>query len=319
MINRVVEGEPQHSPFFLFSRPFSAHSPGFTLIELSIVLVILGVLVSMGASALGPLTKRAKFAETRETVKAMKEAIVNYGVSHRETPCGATDTCAGADGDVRFNQLANATDSLRTPLFFTYSSNLRQEAGNLNLCSVSTTFLTLRVCHNTACTISDSIPNIAFFVGSKGQNINKQTNGNGRVTAATTITVYDQGILSVPDGDTTDVNSTEDFDDIYAYVTLSELQAKIPCTACTAYEVYNAPAAPTADFRNNLTGACYENVAANTFISSIGPGGSIERHTAGTSCGSGYLLRTDPFTTAVASDTNKNCQVSSTAVGLSDR
>jgi prepilin-type N-terminal cleavage/methylation domain-containing protein len=311
------EGEHRRSPFF-----FTASSPldsrqGFTLVELSIVLVIIGILVSLGASTLGPLTKRAKFAETRETVKAMKEAVVNYAVTHRETPCGATDTCAGTDGDLRFNQLSNATDSLRSPLFFTYSSNLRQEAGNLNLCSATTTSLTLRLCHNVACTVSDSIPNVAFVVGSRGLNLNKQTNGGGRITAATVITVYDQDILSVPDGDTTDVNRIEDFDDVYTYVTLSELQAKIPCMACTAYEVYNGPAGPAADFRNNLTGACYQNVAANTLITSVGSGGSVERHTAGASCTG--LLRTISFSAASTADSNKNCQVDSTAAGLSDR
>lgn len=310
-------GEDRHSPFFFPSLPPFNSCRGFTLVELSIVLVIIGILVSMGASALGPLTKRAKLAETRETIKGMKEAVVSYAVSHRETPCGAADTCAGADGDVRFDQLGNATDSFRTPLFFIYSSNLRQEAGNLNLCAVSTTFLTLRVCHDAACATSNSIPNVAFFVGSKGANINKQANGNGRITVATTITVYDQDIVNVPDGDTTDINRSEAFDDPYAYVTLSELQAKIPCTACTAYEMYNGPAAPAADFRNNVTGMCYQNVAADTLFTSIGSGGSVERHTAGTACGA--LLGTTSFSTASTVDANKDCRVNATTTGLSDR
>ncbi len=38
---------------------------GFTLIEIAIVLVILGLLVTLGASMIGPLTKRAKLNETR--------------------------------------------------------------------------------------------------------------------------------------------------------------------------------------------------------------------------------------------------------------
>lgn len=316
MLNNI-KGESRRSPFSFPSLSPLNSRRGFTLIELSIVLVIVGILVSLGASALGPLTKRAKFAETKETVKAMKEAIVNYAVTHRETPCGATDTCAGTDGDVRFNQLANSTDSLRTSLFFIYSSNLRQEGGNLNLCSVSTTTLTLRVCRNAACTTSTSIPNVAFFVGSKGLNLNKQMNRNGRIGAAATITAYDADIASVPDGDTSDGNRVESFDDVYSYVTLSELQARIPCTACTAYEIYNGPAGPVADFRNNVTGICYQNVAATILITSIGPGGSVERHTAGTGCTG--LLRTMSFSAASIADSNKNCQVDSTAAGLSDR
>lgn len=311
-------GENKRSPFFLLRPVPNKHSPGFTLIELSVVLVIIGILVSLGAGALGPLTKRAKFAETRETVKTAKEAIINYAVSRHELPCDGTETCS--NGDARFATLANSTDAMRGALFYIYSGNLRLNGTtNLDMCLplLSTTNITLRICHNADCSTYDTVQNVAFFVGSRGLNLNKQVSGNGNQGANSIVRVYDGGLPNAQDQDTSDFNRTEDFDDIYAYVTLSELQAKIPCAACTAYEIYNS--GPAADFRNNLTGTCYVNVAANAFVTSIGPGSSVERHGAGTSCTA--YARTHLFPAALAADADRNCQVSSsiTPPYLSDR
>ncbi len=59
---------------------------GFTLVELAIVLVIVGLLIGMGAGLLGPLTKRAKLIETRNTVKEVYETINGYAAANK-TDC----------------------------------------------------------------------------------------------------------------------------------------------------------------------------------------------------------------------------------------
>lgn len=51
---------------------------GFTLVEIAIILVILGFLIGLGAALIGPLTKRMKINETRETLDAVAEAIISY-------------------------------------------------------------------------------------------------------------------------------------------------------------------------------------------------------------------------------------------------
>ena len=170
-MNNNPRGEHLHSPLCLFTP--SSSRQGFTLIELSIVLVIIGILVSLGASVLGPLTKRAKFAETREAVKAMKEAVINYTVSRHELPCSdttdAAETCSNPDA--RFNTLGNSTDSTQRALFYIYSSNLRQDgATNIDMCLplLAATNISLRICHNAAVHYSTTSRTWPSLVGSRG-------------------------------------------------------------------------------------------------------------------------------------------------------
>lgn len=64
---------------------------GLTLIEMAIVLVIIGLLVSVGAALIGPLTKRAKLTETREIVKNAYESIVGFAISNKRLPNHLSD------------------------------------------------------------------------------------------------------------------------------------------------------------------------------------------------------------------------------------
>ncbi|MBI5641424.1 MAG: prepilin-type N-terminal cleavage/methylation domain-containing protein, partial [Nitrospirae bacterium] len=59
-------------------RHFFGNRRGFTLIEIAIVLIIIGFLLTIGAGMMGMLTKKAKLTETRETVKTAHESILGY-------------------------------------------------------------------------------------------------------------------------------------------------------------------------------------------------------------------------------------------------
>ena len=65
---------------------------GFTLIEVAIILVIVGLLVGLGAELIGPLTKRAKVIETRKLADAAVESVISYGASYNRLP--ATGSCS---------------------------------------------------------------------------------------------------------------------------------------------------------------------------------------------------------------------------------
>jgi prepilin-type N-terminal cleavage/methylation domain-containing protein len=59
---------------------------GFTLIELSMVLVIIGLLVGMGAGLMGPLTKKVKLSRTQDTVNDVYTAIIGYAAANKIIP-----------------------------------------------------------------------------------------------------------------------------------------------------------------------------------------------------------------------------------------
>ena len=49
---------------------------GFTLIEIAVVLIIVGLLIGFGASMVRPLFERSRRIETQESVKAAVESVV---------------------------------------------------------------------------------------------------------------------------------------------------------------------------------------------------------------------------------------------------
>ena len=84
---------------------------GFTLIELAIVLVILGLLLGTGTGIVGMLTKRAKLYETRNIIKAGIESLVSYSASNNSLPDLATfPTVVGNPNDVWGKPLYYITD-----------------------------------------------------------------------------------------------------------------------------------------------------------------------------------------------------------------
>lgn len=122
---------------------------GFTLIEMAIVLVIIGLLVSVGAALIGPLTKRAKLTETREIVKNAYESILGFAISNKRLPNQLTDLGIKST-DAYLNNL----------LYFKAYANIPPM---YNICTSVGTYLT----------INDqgiNKTNVAFILFSAGEN-----------------------------------------------------------------------------------------------------------------------------------------------------
>ncbi len=76
---------------------------GFTLIEIAIVLVVIGLLLSGGLLAVGPVIQRAQITETQDKLDRIEDAIVLYVLQsdNQCLPCpgdGALATGSGNDG-----------------------------------------------------------------------------------------------------------------------------------------------------------------------------------------------------------------------------
>lgn len=62
---------------------------GFTLIEMAIVLVVIGLIVSGGLVAVGPVVENAKINETVQKLDRVEQALVVHVIQHGCLPCPA--------------------------------------------------------------------------------------------------------------------------------------------------------------------------------------------------------------------------------------
>ena len=187
----------------------STHMPinrsrGFTLVELAIVLVVIGLLIGIGVSMIGPLTKRAKLIETREAVKQAKEAVLGYAVKNGYLP--ADLETAGA----------RKLDAWGRDILLYRASEI--DASPENACGVTATSMVVRECTSSDCSTYNTKSNIAFIVYSIGEDANGAGTG-----ASSPFYVRIQG------SPYTDAGNNYEYDDVVLYVSLDEIRTGMGC------------------------------------------------------------------------------------------
>jgi prepilin-type N-terminal cleavage/methylation domain-containing protein len=81
------------------------HLQGFTLIEVAMVLVIVGLMMGGIMGALGPQLDNKKVRDTQERIKQASEAIMAFAIANRRLPCPASAT---SNGDEVFTGVVGA-------------------------------------------------------------------------------------------------------------------------------------------------------------------------------------------------------------------
>jgi prepilin-type N-terminal cleavage/methylation domain-containing protein len=84
------------------------HQSGFTLVELAVVVVIIGIMATAGLAALNSQLASASISVTKKKQEAIKDALETYLVKNKRLPCPATDT-TGQESRVITNTPANCT------------------------------------------------------------------------------------------------------------------------------------------------------------------------------------------------------------------
>ncbi|WP_458774292.1 type II secretion system protein [Desulforhopalus sp. 52FAK] len=190
---------------------------GFTLIELSIVLVILGLIVGTVTPLIISITKKNKLTGGRKIVETARDEIKGDFLQNRILTSDLTS-------------IGHTIDPWKNDLVYIPAPNL----DGIDLCSWlagGTNQTGLSVCLDGNCT-SGKKDNVAFVIASIGQNFNRQmeaaTNIDG-IGGDREVRIYSYG--TEIDRYTADVNrATDQFDDIIQYVTVDELALLVSCT-----------------------------------------------------------------------------------------
>jgi prepilin-type N-terminal cleavage/methylation domain-containing protein len=194
---------PIHIPKAAIQNPKSANLPtpllakegikgrlGFTLVEIAMVLVVIGILLSIGAGLIGILSKRAKFNESREIVKAAREAVIGYAISNKRLPAALSDTGA------------RTADAWANSLDYNYSTNLI--GAGVNLCTTQPSpYLTVTDNRTSPATIKN---NVVVVILSRGDN------GASETGTFPTFTVNEQ---------------SDTYNDIVEYIDISLLRERV--------------------------------------------------------------------------------------------
>lgn len=236
---------------------------GFTLIELAIVMVVIGLLVGGSIQMMSVMSKRAKVTEAKQQLETLREGILGFVQTN-----GALPT------QNEFETLGDITDPWGRHIDYYPDANLTQ---NDLLCIDDDTYDTLNT--PAAPPSLSPINDIGFILVSSGANYNMQTD------MMTERKLYAQGIDNVDDN-TTDMSRNEEYDDLFIVVTLAELKALGNCQS-KILQIIN-PTLPT-----GTVGTAYPS----TSIIATGNNGTLTYSTpancpAGMSCSGGSITGT---------------------------
>jgi prepilin-type N-terminal cleavage/methylation domain-containing protein len=176
----------------------STDRSGFTLIELAIVLVIVGLLVGVGSGMVSVLSQAIKVRQTRDSLDENVQAIASWASANNSIPTTAT-----------FDTVAKSKyDSWGRAFIYLYDTNLNTAPITKDtICGRRTTNITVTD-SNTSATIS----NVAYLLLSQADDAATNTTPVSplAISSATTIaadTAYD----------------------LVRWVTLDELRSKVGC------------------------------------------------------------------------------------------
>lgn len=167
---------------------------GFTLIELSIVLIVVGLLMGGAFQMMKVMGEKARATEAKNTLEATKEAVIAFAINNNRLPTAAEFAAM------------NFRASGNIPLYYNFDNALTLAAQGP--CGITTTPL------NTTDVNGVNTQNVAFVLAVAGENLLIQTTRVGN-------------LITFPQWNT--LVGGRGYDDFHIQVTLGELQSTIGC------------------------------------------------------------------------------------------
>ncbi len=186
---------------------------GFSLVELAIVIVIVGLIVTIGFKLVAPLVERTKRTAANETINAALESIIGFAEVNGRLPEEIDDP---DDPDEFPNTVRNFTDTWGKDFIYIPEPNLTDDD---SICARNNTSLSVESPAGTA-------GDVAFVLVSSGPNLNIQTDFTK--TDPDSIVVYGQGVIGIDDY-ATGLHREEPYQDIVKWMVLPELRVRAGC------------------------------------------------------------------------------------------
>lgn len=198
---------------------------GFTLVEMALVLVVIGIVIGIGAGMIGPLTNLSKTRETKELLGATVESVNSWAASNNSLPNAAGFTSVAK----------SPNDTWARNVIYLFDNTLYAAAPTKDtICGRKTTQITIRTIDPAA-----TISNVAFVVFSAGDDATIQTTLNNTVAPLPVIAPPTLNGVNFISGNPIPLNTLgfatgtitldANVSDIVRWVTLDELRSKIGC------------------------------------------------------------------------------------------
>ena len=216
--------------------PRKKRKKAFTLVEMAIVLVIIGLIAALIFPALTDFIKFGKKTEAKDFLVQVKDKIIGFALMNKRLPTSLSEIGVGKDpygNDIFYNRDTDLTSG--------------------DLCDKTSTNLDVdRVEQGGATTSYDDI---AFVVASFGRNVHQEFVGT---ETSATVTIYDPRYWPDAPGYT---GEYDDYDDMVEYVSLAYLRNKV-CTN-VANQSFNPPGSDVS-FAQNMDDFGQDNVVGTT-------------------------------------------------------
>ncbi|HSI38857.1 MAG TPA: type II secretion system protein GspG [Methylotenera sp.] len=206
--------------------PIKKHSSGFSLVEMAVVLIILGLLIGAFIAPISAQLDQTRNSEARRDILEIKEALLGFAVVNGFFPCpdttndGLADACANANpndttgGNIPWSTLGLKASDPWGQAYQYHVNNAFTAIFNLSTTGIGAGII--RVCTTSACAITEAsdVPLVVYSLGKNGGVVPPATADEAENT----------------DGDTDFVNHDfveGGYDDVLAWISTNVLMNKM--------------------------------------------------------------------------------------------